>query len=149
MKHADRENNFDFLIRSIGLSMKATANKKLEAYGLTNPQGRLLGAIYNGIKENHDISRKALQETMRVSGPSVTSLLNSLEKNGFIKRLPNKEDARAFEIIVTTKGENLIDDMNKVFKESQERLVACLNIEEMKTFLALLQKVYRNLPPEE
>lgn len=76
----------DFYIQSIALSLRYMNDQKLEEFGITNQQARLLGGISSSLYDGANISRKFLEDMMQLKGPSVTSLLNGLEKNGFIIR---------------------------------------------------------------
>ena len=123
MRKNEETFSIDFCIKNIGQGIKYTNDKKLAEYELTNQQGRLLGAIFNGLRDGKNLNRKYLEDVMELKGPSVTSLLNSLEKNGFILRLATKEDGRARQIIVTEKGKQLVDEMEEVFEATEQKLL--------------------------
>ena len=82
---------------------------------------------------------------MELKGPSVTSLLNSLEKNGFILRLATKEDGRARQIIVTEKGKQLVDEMEEVFEATEQKLLNGMTKTEKTELKRLLMMVYENI----
>ncbi|RFZ78007.1 MarR family transcriptional regulator [Lacrimispora amygdalina] len=73
----------DFYIKNIAHVLRYKNDQKLAAYDITEPQARLLGHIDGAQRSGKEISRRYLSGAMQISGPSVTSLLNSLEKNGF------------------------------------------------------------------
>ena len=82
---------------------------------------------------------------MRLSGPSVTSLLNGLEKNGFIIRHTGNEDGRTMQIEITSKAMKLIDETNDIFTGTEEKLLCDFTEEEKEIFLELLKKAYKNI----
>ena len=137
--------SIDFCIKNIGQGIKYTNDKKLAEYELTNQQGRLLGAIFNGLRDGKNLNRKYLEDVMELKGPSVTSLLNSLEKNGFILRLATKEDGRARQIIVTEKGKQLVDEMEEVFEATEQKLLNGMTKTEKTELKRLLMMVYENI----
>lgn len=145
MRKNEETFSIDFCIKNIGQGIKYTNDKKLAEYELTNQQGRLLGAIFNGLRDGKNLNRKYLEDVMELKGPSVTSLLNSLEKNGFILRLATKEDGRVRQIIVTEKGKQLVDEMEEVFEATEQKLLNGMTKTEKTELKRLLMMVYENI----
>ncbi len=135
----------DFYIQSIALSLRYMNDQKLEEFGITNQQARLLGGISSSLYDGANISRKFLEDMMQLKGPSVTSLLNGLEKNGFIIRYSREDDGRAMNIKVTDKGDKVLEALREVFKSTEQQLHSGMTTAEQKRFLMLLQKAHDNL----
>ncbi len=57
---------------------------------------------------------------MQLKGPSVTSLLNGLEKNGFIIRYSREDDGRTMNIKVTEKCDKVLEALREVFKRTEQ-----------------------------
>jgi DNA-binding MarR family transcriptional regulator len=136
---------YEFYMRHITLTLRFASDRKLEEYGITGAQGRLLGIIDEGLKDKVEISRKLLEDIMHLKGPSITSLLNGLEKNGFIKRNSSAKDGRAMIIEITQKGKTIIEDMRNIFAQTEQNLVKGMNKEEKEIFKKLLIKAYENI----
>lgn len=135
----------DFYIQSISLSLRYMNDQKLEEFGITNQQARLLGGISRSLTDGANISRKFLEEMMQLKGPSVTSLLNGLEKNGFIIRYSREDDGRAMNIKITEKGDKVLEALRNVFKSTEQQLHNGMTPEEQEQFLMLLKKAHDNL----
>lgn len=135
----------DFYIQSIALSLRYMNDQKLEEFGITNQQARLLGGISSSLYDGVNISRKFLEDMMQLKGPSVTSLLNGLEKNGFIIRYSREDDGRAMNIKVTEKGDKVLEALQDVFKSTEQQLHSGMSPAEQEQFLMLLQKAHDNL----
>ena len=144
MLKSDKE-NFDSFFCSIYHILYYMNDKKLKDMGVTNQQGRLLEIIYDNILAGHTITRHFLEEVMDLRGPTITSLLNGLEKKEYIIRTVNDEDHRAMKLIITPKGEKVLDDIRKIFNSMQEKLLKGMTDEEIQTLKKLLFKVYDNL----
>lgn len=136
---------YDYYIRSIAYGMRYTNDQSLTTYGITNQQARLLGDIYDRIESGKGINRKALSKAIGISGPSVTSLLNGLEKNEFILRQQGDDDGRTMQIKITAKAMKLINEMENVFVETEQKLLQGFTDEQKKAFLEMLQKAYENI----
>lgn len=135
----------DFYIQSIALSLRYMNDQKLEEFGITNQQARLLGGISSSLYGGANISRKFLEDMMQLKGPSVTSLLNGLEKKDFIIRYSREDDGRAMNIKVTEKGDKVLDALRDIFKSTEQQLHSGMTPAEQEQFLMLLQKAHDNL----
>lgn len=131
------------LIRSIAIKMKLSADEKVKKLGLNSQQGRMIGYIYE--HQDSGIIQKDLALAFQRTEASITSMLQGLEKKGYIERRIPKENERLKYIYVLPKGAELIEDFNKSVVETEESIIAGLTKQEKETLLALLLKVDRNL----
>lgn len=131
------------LIRSIAIKMKLSADEKVKKLGLNSQQGRMIGYIYE--HQDNGIIQKDLALAFQRTEASITSMLQGLEKKGYIERRIPKENERLKNIYVLPKGAELIEDFNKSVVETEENIIASLTKQEKETLLALLLKVDRNL----
>lgn len=119
--------------------------QQLKKLGITSQQGRLLWLIYDSIQAEHVINRQYLEKIMDLRGPTVTSLLNGLEKKGYILRTVRKEDHRAMQLIITPAGEAMVHNIKEIFDRMDARLLRGMTDVEIQTLRRLLFKVYDNL----
>ncbi|AKA70564.1 MarR family winged helix-turn-helix transcriptional regulator [Clostridium scatologenes] len=131
------------LIRSIAIKMKLSSDEKVKKLGLNSGQGRMIGYIYE--HQDNGIIQKDLARAFQRTEASITSMLQGLEKKGYIERRIPKENERLKYIYVLPKGAELIEDFNKSVVEEEENIIASLTEQEKETLLALLLKVDRNL----
>ncbi|WP_411680059.1 MarR family winged helix-turn-helix transcriptional regulator [Clostridium thailandense] len=145
MKFGDWEYPYDLFIKSIAQKIRYTNDKKLAEYNLTSPQGLLLELIDRSIRREKEITRRSLEYVMNLKGPSITNLLNGLEKKGCIIRNTGISDARTFHIEVTAEGKKILKEMEEIFEETEEQLLEGMSEDEKRIFLDLLIKAYKNL----
>ena len=145
MPNAPEPGKFELYIKNIAIRLRYMNDSKLAEYGITKPQAELLRVIKEGNMEGINVSRKYLEEITLLRGPSVTSLLNGLEKSGFITREPRAGDLRALVIKVTDRVDSLIGDMRGVFANGERQLLTGMTDEEKETFLALLKRASENM----
>ncbi len=136
---------YGFYIKGIGQKMRDTNDQILVTYGLNTSQGMLLGLINRAVEDGIQINRRFLETTMRLSGPSITNLLNGLEKNGFILRKNQAADGRNLQIEITPKGQQVIVDMYAIFETSEEQLLKGMSEAEKDIFLSLLARAFENV----
>ncbi|MCV7017094.1 MarR family transcriptional regulator [Mycolicibacterium aichiense] len=65
-----------------------------------------------------------------VSQPSMTQLVQRLERAGLVTRLPDPDDGRACLIGITAEGQALLDDRKRLRRERLAALMATLTPEE-------------------
>lgn len=138
----------EFYIRNLSTAIRLINDQKLLEFDITNQQARLLGAIRRSLFDGIKISRKYLEDLMGLRGPSVTSLLNGLERNHFIIRYTAEDDGRAMQIQVTEKGDKIVDQINQVFAETENQLLFGMTEEERNIFIILLHKALINVSSE-
>jgi MarR family transcriptional repressor of mepA len=139
---------YEFYLRNIGHAMRQIADLKLIPYDITNQQARLLGDINDRLRKDKQICQKDLEGIMNLRGSSITSLLQGLEKKGFIVRSSSNEDSRAKQLHITEKGTKLIDEMDKIFQTNESLLLQGMTEDEKKTYQRLLKISYENLKIE-
>lgn len=104
--------------RHIGKEIDIISNKirrkidhEVSKYGLTGVQAKIVGFVYF-VSKNRDVFQKDIENDLKIRSSSVTSVLQLMEKNGYIKRVSVCKDARLKKIILTDKG---IEVQEKVF----------------------------------
>ena len=85
---------------------------------------------------------------MNLRGSSITSLLQGLERKGFISRSTGNEDGRTKQVDITEKGRAVIQAVESSFLELEQLLVEGMSEEEKATFLHLLKISFHNLSIE-
>ena len=131
------------ILRELGLKITKEANVKLNEIGLNSQQGRMIGDIY----ENQDkgIIQKDLAEKYELKGASISSMLQGLEKKGYVQRIIPAENARQKNIYVLEKGANLVEEFNEIFSDVEAKLIKNLTKEEMEILKKLLAKIRNSL----
>lgn len=135
---------YNLYTKHISQKLKEINDRLLLDYDLNTSQGILLWHINQSIEEHIEINRKFLEGSMNLSGPSVTNLLNGLEKMGFITRSNSSSDGRNLYIEVTAKTKQLIQDMSTAFDKSEELLAAGMSDAEKVMFVSLLTRASEN-----
>lgn len=121
----------------------------VEQYGLS--EGRM--QILMRLRHHGDQPLGALAEAMHVSARNVTGLVDHLERDGLVARVPDPDDRRSVRAHLTEQGDRLI---NRIWKEFMQRslvLVQDLPREELEqvrhTCLQLIQRIGAQLDQEE
>ncbi|KWX69812.1 MarR family transcriptional regulator [Paenibacillus jilunlii] len=134
---------FSDLIREIGLKKKKDADDRLAELGLNAQQGQMIGYIAE--HEDKGLIQKDLAEHFNRKEASITSMLQGLEKKGYIKRVIPKENERQKKIYLLDKAAVLVEEFNEIFAEVEKSITDGLTAEEAETLMKLLLKVNANL----
>ena len=76
---------------------------------------------------------------------SITSMVDTLERRGLVKREPNSKDRRSINITLTLEGRQLFERMEPVGYEISQRALACLNDDEIVILMTLLGRISEHL----
>jgi DNA-binding MarR family transcriptional regulator len=136
---------YSLYIKLIGQKIREITDQLLAEYSLNASQAILLWHINQSIEEHADINRRYLEKTMALSGPSITNLLNGLEKAGFISRNNNPADGRNLSIDVTAKGKQFIEEKSSVLSKSEDLLTEGMSSAEKAMFVSLLTRAFENV----
>lgn len=136
---------YSLYIKLIAQKIRELTDQLLMDHDLNTSQAILLWHINQSIEENIEINRKYLEKTMALSGPSITNLLNGLEKTGFISRNSNPADGRNLSIDVTAKAKQFIEEKSSVLSKSEELVTEGMSSAEKAMFVSLLTRAFENV----
>ena len=109
---------------------------------LTASQGPILGYIAH---RNTPPCARDIEEAFQLSHPTVSGLLNRLEKKGFIEFRPDEADRRCKRIYLLPKGRQLDETMHNTIRATEAQLVQDFTEEEKELFGQLLERAIRNM----
>lgn len=136
---------YSLYIKVIAQRVREIIDQLLKDHGLNSSQAILLSHIHQSLEEHLEINRKFLEKTMALSGPSVTNLLNGLEKSGFITRSSNPTDGRNLRIDVTAKAKQFLSERSDAFSKSEEWITQGMSDAEKAMFASLLTRAFENV----
>ncbi|HLH27963.1 MAG TPA: MarR family transcriptional regulator, partial [Acidimicrobiales bacterium] len=87
-------------------------------------------------------------EQLNVTRGTVTGLLDSLERQKLVRRLPHPEDRRMLVIELTPEGRDLLGRLLPEHHHTMTDLLACLSDSEKETFTRVLAKIQDHLGRE-
>ncbi|MGB0259106.1 MAG: MarR family winged helix-turn-helix transcriptional regulator [Coraliomargarita sp.] len=82
-----------------------------------------------------------IAEQLQITRASVTGLLDSLEKDAFVRREPDPNDRRMMSIHLTEKGQSFLDDFLPPHFELIAKLMTGLSVKERESLVRLLNKL--------
>lgn len=104
----------------------------------------MLMALRNA--EDHTLEPCQLADQLLVSRPSVTGLLDTLQRRGLIERRPHGGDRRRLLVVLTDAGHELLDSHFPHHYRLQSNLVADLSSDEQEQLVTLLRRIRGAVP---
>lgn len=105
-----------------------------------SPSGRQVLAIVEGAGE--PLEPTVIADRLLITTGSMTSLLDSLEKRGLIRRLAHPEDRRKLLIDITPAAQSIVDALLPSFHAREyEVMNAALSTREQEQLLGLIAKI--------
>ena len=110
---------------------------------VTVSQAYVIDFMINTDKE--DIFQKDLEKQFDLKRAAISLMLNNMEKNDLIKRVPVSEDARLKKLVLTEKSIALADTITTAIDEIEHTLVEDLTQEDIDNFYTVLNKMRNSL----
>lgn len=124
--------------------IKRRISEEASKHGVTSIQSRILGFIHNNL-DKRDIFQKDIEEEFDIRRSSVTSVIQLMEKNGYIKRVSVSEDARLKKIILTEKGLEIDRKVHEYITKFEKSLRDQLSAEEVDILISLIDRLSRKI----
>ena len=91
------------------------------------------------------VSPNHIADRLIISRASVTSLLDSLEKRGFVKRQPHPSDRRMLLVELTKSGRQVANQFRPIVHEHQKVWLSALNEKEQERLIQTLHRLQASL----
>ena len=137
--------NLGLLIRSAHNSMTERFVQNVFNSGLdiSMDQWMILGPIW----QLESPSQKELGAICFRDKPSITRIIDSLEKKSLVVRVPDQIDHRIKRVVLTKAGKQLFYDVLPIMEKTREEVRGNIPEEEIQIFKNVLSKIIKNLKP--
>lgn len=137
------KSHFGWAFGKIDRSIKRQIDNLTSELGITAIQGRIIGFIY--YNSDRAIYQKTLEDEFNLRKSSITSVLNNLEKSGFIKREAVLDDQRLKHIVLTPKALLIQNEIEKRVSDVEDKTFDCLSDDEKESLNFILEKILKNI----
>ncbi|MCA8091218.1 MarR family transcriptional regulator [Burkholderia anthina] len=135
------ENRIGYLISDVARLHGRLFDRRAKRLGLTRAQSRVLAYLtWKG-----EMNQARLAEWLEITPISLTRLLDRMEGYGWIERIANDEDRRAFVIRLTGKSRAIFPQMLEVGDTVSDDGLRGFTPDERDTLVRLLGRVRHNL----
>jgi len=129
------------LVKLAYTAMRREMDASVRKAGVTTTQWQALGVLYH----MPGLTHSELVEHMAIEPPSVTSLVNGMERRGWIRRERSATDARVKRLYLTIRGRHLIESLRRATEPVERRMTAALTESQRDSLKTLLRAVVDSL----
>ncbi|MDH7786125.1 MarR family transcriptional regulator for hemolysin [Ochrobactrum sp. 19YEA23] len=119
--------------------MRNLFDSRVRALGLTLSRARVMLLL----AQDRDWNQRELADALEIEHPSVVRLLDGLEKQELIRRVPVEGDRRAKRIELTTEGQEQVRELQDVTHHIRAELLEKIDRQSLENALFVLQEVTR------
>ncbi|MCL2498654.1 MAG: MarR family winged helix-turn-helix transcriptional regulator [Symbiobacteriaceae bacterium] len=102
----------------------------------------LLGFLRKHAAQNGTpVSQSDIAADLRLAAPTVTLMLNDLEKDGFVERIRDSQDRRIVRVLLTPAGEQALTNQFRLHRERISYILSCLGENDVSSLMSNMQKV--------
>lgn len=130
-----------FLLRVICQAQRSQMSDALAEIGLYAGQEAFLWHLWH----QEGLSQVQLGERMCVQPPTVSKMVDRLEKVGLVERRPDAENTHLSRVYLTEQGNACQRDVCAIWTNMEQRLTQGLSVEERIVLRRLLLQVHENL----
>ena len=119
------------------------AGVKQDIDKMTLSHGWVIGYLYDN--RHRVVLQKEFEKEFNLRRSTVTTILQTMEKNDLIERLSIKDDARQRQLVLTEKAELIHKLISKEMKALDDRIVKNIDKDELDIFYKVLFSIKENL----
>ena len=133
------------LVRTADLLVKRISDL-VQPFGLSPSSGLALSIIAN---EEVPLAPNEIAERLIISRATITGLLDSLERRGYVRRMPHSTDRRMLLIEPTESGRKVAHEFRLVVHKQQKQWLSVLPESEQRQLVETLHRLQSALVVEE
>ena len=124
--------------------LKVTLDASFEDTGLNGLQARIMGFIDRNDRAGKAVYQRDIETEFKIRRSSVSSVLDTMEKNGYVIRCQSQHDARLKKLVLTEKAKQMGQQHRDVIDAFEKNLIKNMSAQETETLKILLNKVLCN-----
>jgi DNA-binding MarR family transcriptional regulator len=136
-----------YMLNKAAHLLECRINQRLAEIGLTFSQFRLIETLYENEQQSGDfpLSPAELADSGNCERPTITGIIDRLEKQGLVKRELNPRDRRSQTVLLTDKARGLIRVMDQTFAAMKVRALNGFDDQETAVLQDFLRRIIHNL----
>jgi DNA-binding MarR family transcriptional regulator len=121
--------------------MRRFFENQMKKYDITTPQFEALLILWDedGLRLN-ELGRRLSRD-----GPTITGLIDRMEKKQLLKRKRDARDRRTIHVLLTPKAWGMKEDLMRLQQESLKDIAGSLSSVEIEQFANILAKIHSNI----
>ncbi|MCP4134569.1 MAG: winged helix-turn-helix transcriptional regulator [bacterium] len=135
---SELQDKLGFNINRVGLLFRRELTRALAAYKMTPEQWQIMMTLWS---TGEPVSQKDIVEMTLKDKHTVSRIIQRLERDGWIEKLPGTDDARVTFIHSTQKSLSMQDEMKPIMSSHFKKIWKDFEKEEKEMLLGTLKKL--------
>lgn len=136
-EHGFTSNSICFKLGKVYRNVQRYYENNLLAFGLTPVQYFVIITLYN----QDGMKFKDLANSLSIEGPTLTGLLDRMERADFLERRGDPEDRRSVLVYLTDKGKQIGTEVNGLAGKLDQKLRVQFSDEDYNLFIGVLDRI--------
>ncbi len=109
---------------------------QLKKHGVSLIRFNIMSTLY---KNGGEMTPSRIAEDVFREKNSVTAVINTMEKQGVVRREPSSQDRRSVKVVITDKGWNEANRLNPIVQELSREALACMDKEQVENLIGTMR----------
>lgn len=118
---------------------------ELRQYSATLNRFNIMSQLF---KNGGEMTPTEIAESVFREKNSITAVINTLEKEGVVRREPSIDDRRSVKVVITDKGWKEANRLNPIAQELSREALSCLEKERVEDLVDIMRKIREALMPK-
>jgi DNA-binding MarR family transcriptional regulator len=119
-----------------------TELRKRSITGIVPAHGSVLVFLF---QQSKPVPIKMIVEDVRRAKSTVTAMVNTLERHGYVRKLPCESDNRVTYVELTPKGRRFRKDFDDISKSLLDRVYGDMSVKDRERLVRQLEQIEQNL----
>jgi DNA-binding MarR family transcriptional regulator len=98
-------------------------------------------------KNGGEMTPSEIAESVFREKNSITAVINTLERQGVVRREPSPDDRRSVKVIITDKGWKEANRLSPIAQELSREVLSCMDKEKVENLVDIMRTVRESLLP--
>ncbi len=146
----EREKTVGFRVRRLSVSIKRAvdaAKQRQSSQNCTGTHGWVIGYLYDN--RHRDVYQKDIEKQFSVRRPTMTAILQLMEKNGLVERTKDKTDGRLKKIQLTPLALEIHQRHERDIEQFETLIRQDISNSDLEIFFKVCQKLQQNVEKAE
>ena len=130
--------NLSYLINKASRQLKNKLDKALKEFDITAAQFSVIIQIHSSEKP---ITAAEIAQRLGSDRPTISGIINRLEKKGIIRKVDNPEDKRSSYLEIDKKSEGLVHEIKNISDELTTDIFSIYSKEETEQLKGMIHKL--------
>ncbi len=117
---------------------------ELRRYDATLIRFNIMSTLF---KNGGEMTPSEIAESVFREKNSITAAINTMERQGVVRREPSPNDRRSVKVVITDKGWKEANRLNPVAQELSREVLSCIEKEQVEALVGIMRTIRESLTP--